>query len=153
MIAESMNFYNCLGNRFGIIGPFVWRILSIFDLFRLSGGYLAFSLVGNSLPLPSQPIFSLFSCPLKVVSGVTLHLQGSHGFVTFDRSLTVTDHALSLWLHWYSDPSKLPLYNHELKLGASLRTHLLSLWKAGPVLTKWLFTDLICVASWQSEWI
>ena len=96
MIAESMNFYNCLGNRFGIIGPFVWRILSIFDLFRLSGGYLAFSLVGNSLPLPSQPIFSLFSCPLKVVSGVTLHLQGSHGFVTFDRSLSVTDHALSL---------------------------------------------------------
>ena len=50
----------------------------------------------------SSTIFSLVSCTLKVVSGVTLQLQGSHGFVTFDRWLTVTDHALTPWLHWYS---------------------------------------------------
>ena len=43
-------------------------------------------------PLVSLPDFSLVSCPLKVVSGVTLQLQGFHGVVTFHR--WVTDQAV-----------------------------------------------------------
>ena len=58
-----------------------WRILYFGFLSMLSRKC---GILFGVLP-DSFTIFSLVSCPLKLVSGVTLQLQGSHGFVTFDR--------------------------------------------------------------------
>ena len=123
-------------------------ILSIFIslVFSSSSHYSSF-LVSQAISV--VPIFSLACSSLKVLSGVSLHLHGSHAFVTSDRRLrSVTDHALTHWL-----PSHAPLLQNSSQTKAcywkpsSGLIYAAFRWKTfgRPVLTQWLGVPAIWV--------